>query len=517
MWKNKFKNVELSAPGTVGAWPLSTSSTTGLDVKDKREQTTIWPVPIVKALRAAEQIFTPPRNRFDMMDKFVEHDPELAAGIDIKASMVRRSFRGINLRVGAEITPEEDVLNEYLKTLNEWLNLKRLFYVVAKKLLTYGDWPMLKEIKGGIPKLRHIPNKYLSMVDNLLQLENVDAQIFSGNFYILNEWREERRKIFHRSRVLHFSMEPEGTEIYDQYGRYCFGVYSSSPLLPLTQYVLWKHNIIITDIMLRHKLVPREVHQVNTLGINPQTMGNPGDDIDTRITKANEEITRVLGAYELSIAYVGNDRGYIVQGEAVDISILEPKGMNYHKPNEVIDQINAAYARRLGIPESELMSSKTSAYAEAVIKTSFSTIRTIDLSEVIADKLLEYVREHILLTYPTYAHLVESIYFDIDLVMDQEEERRFRIAALMHQMQDQFTTTEIRQVAGYEKLTDEQQKEIEEMLKRRAENQVQTTIPGRTPGNSASSSIQKRDADKTTSPATPQQREKEQVGLEMIQ
>ncbi|MCK5611462.1 hypothetical protein KAR91_56855 [Candidatus Pacearchaeota archaeon] len=512
-WTNKFKNVDL-AIGPVTPWPLPTDP--GTD-NVPRIPTTIYPAPIVKALRSASEIFQPPRNRFDMMDNFVEHDPELAAGIDIKASMVRRSFRGLLLRVGAEITPEEDVLNEYLKILESWLNLKRLFYVITKKLLTYGDWPMLKEVKGGIPRLSHLPNKYMSIVDNLLQLENVDAQIFYGNFYVLNEYREERRRIFHRNRILHFTIEPEGTEIYDQFGRYCFGVYSASPLLPLTQYILWKHNIIITDIMLRHKLVPREIHKVNTLGINPQTMGNPGDDIDTRIAKANAEITRVLSAYELSIAYVGNDRGYIVQGEAVDIDILEPKGMSYHKPNEVIDQINGAYARRLGIPESELMSTKTSAFAEALIKTSFSTIRTIDLSEVIADKLLGYVKEHIILTYPAYAHLVESIYFDIDLVMDQEEERRFRIASLMHQMQDQFTSTEIRQVAGYEKLTDEQQTEIDEMLKKRAENQVQTTIPGRTPGDTKAQSQNTRESDKTGFPDTPRQREKEKVGLEVYQ
>lgn len=493
VWKNKF-NVTQSASGN------------SLEVRDKREFTGTWPTPIVRALASAEQIFTPPRNRFDLVDKFVENDPELAAGIDIKASMVRRSFRGMFLKVGESVSPEEEVLTEYLKTLADWLNFKRLFYITTKKLLRYGDWPMIKEVKGGLPRLTNMPIKYLSIVDNLRQLEDVDAQIFAGNYYILNEYREAKRKVFHKDRILHFSLEPEGTEIYDQYGRYTFNLYSVSPLLTLTQYILWKHNIIITDIMLRHKLLPREVHAVNTLGINPQTVGAAGDLLDTRIDKANAEIERVLGAYEQSIAYVGADRGYIVQAEGVDISILEPKGLNYHKPNEVIDQINAAYAKRLGVPVSELTSSTTESFATSVVKTSFATIRTVDVAECIADKLLTFVREHVITTYPKYASLVDRIYIDIDLVMDQEEERRFRIGAMMKQM-GTFTDDEIRRVCGYENATEEQKKEIEEAIERMQK------IVGKTPENVTAGSVRKRASDKSEFPDTPRQKEKEQVGM----
>lgn len=512
VWFNRF-NVSmgrgLQTPTIGGA------NTSELDVYDAREQRVPWPVPVVRALQQAEMIFTVPKNRYDLMDKFVENDAELEAGIDIKASMVRKAYRGLRLRVGKDITPEEDVMIEFLKSLDQWLNLKRKYYIVAKKILRYGDWIYVKEIKGGIPRLRTLPIKYMSVVDNITQLENVDIQVFNGNYYVLNEYKEEKRKIFHRSRILHFTYEKEGAEVYDQYGRYTFEVFSPSPLLPLSQYILWKHNIIINDIMQRHKMIPREIHAVNTLGINPQTVGDPGDLYDTRVAKAEAEIKRILKAYETSIAYTGADRGYITQAEAVDISILEPKSTTYLKPNEIIDQINGAYAKRLGIPISELSSLKTESYAGAVIKTSFSTIRTLDLAELIGDKLLEYIREYIIKTYPAYAYMVENIYMDIDLVMDQEEERRFRIASLMAQMEDIFTNTEIRLVCGYEKLTVEQQKEIDEMLDRRAKFQAKTTIPGRTPANTASQQVQRRSSDVSGFPDTPRQREKEQVGLSL--
>lgn len=441
------------------------------------------------------------------MDKFVENDPELAAGIEIKAAMVRKAYRGLRLKVGEEVSPEEDVLMEYLKSLEKWLNIKRLFLVITEKVLRYGDWPMLKEIKGGLPGLKHLPIKYMSVVDNILQLEDVDAQIFNGNYYVLNEYREARRRIFHRRRILHFSYRSEGSEIYDQYGRYTFGIWSPSPILPLTQYVLWKHNIIIDDIVIRHKMIPREVHAVNTLGINPQTVGKPGDNLETRIQKADAEIRRVLTDYEENIAYISADRGYIHQAEGVTISVLEPKSSNYLKPNEAIDQINAAYAKRLGVPVTELTTMKTEAYAGAVIKTSFSTVRTVDIAESIADKLLEFIREHIIETYPSYAHMAENIYIDIDLVMDQEEERRFRIGALMKQMLE-FTGDEIRNVCGYENATTEQRQIIDEMIEKTQ------PIAGRTPGNVSSQQIQRRPSDVSGFPDTPRQREREQVGLE---
>ena len=111
----------------------------------------------------------------------------------------------------------------------------------------------------------------------------MSAQIFEANWYVLNELSDDRRKVFHRKRVLHFTLDPTPMAVTDLLGRYTFGVWSISPLESLKQLILWKHQMLYTDILWRMRNVPREHHRLDLSVFSPD---NYSGSIEERIARA---------------------------------------------------------------------------------------------------------------------------------------------------------------------------------------------------------------------------------------
>jgi len=414
-------------------------------------------LPYLRALPSTEEIAiflgkVPQMNKYEIYRELVRRDPQLNYAITQMSMLVQKSYRGITLKAGPTLEEREKRLLEAAQKDADRLNFEKLFFITAKNLLTYGDFICLKNYDhdGKIVFLQPLPIPYVTILEDLDQKNNVAAQIFEANFYILNEGTEKEQD-YTKDEIVHFALDNYAEEVNDLKGRYTFSVWSVSPLESLKTILFWKLSTILTDILWRKRSVPREHHKLDLSAFSPELFS--GATLEERINKAKKAAEDELKSYAERVRARKPDEGYIT-GKGVEIEYIEPKKVTYVSPNELIAQLDNIISQCFGI-------FPATTYATAVYAGSYTMLYAEVVATRIKEKLLEVLKENLKDKFDEDELAKLDIKLEIILARDRSEVIR-QIAVLA--ATGAFTRDELRELLGFLPLTEEQKKELTEIM-----------------------------------------------------
>ena len=142
-----------------------------------------------------------------------------------------------------------------------------------------------------------------------------------------------KRKIYKNDQVIHISLFSQGHMIKDIYDRWTYGIYGRAPMLSLLKLLAWKDKLIDDDILIKDRMIPREVHQIK---VDIPIQAFPGKTLDEKVQNYRAFIEEIMDDYRQNISRLEPGEHYIVN-DSVSIDVLEPK-INYTTPNDLIDQ-----------------------------------------------------------------------------------------------------------------------------------------------------------------------------------
>jgi len=401
--------------------------------------------------KRAEEFFglPPGANKYEWFKQILYRDAEVFGCVHKLALMVQRSYQGI-------VGDDEEIV-QIARRLAEKLSFRDLFYTVAKHLLTYGDdIYKIYTSHDGVTLLQPLPIQYLTILESEDQIQQYDAQIFEANLYVLNELNDEKRKTFGSDEILHFSIDRIAEEVRDILGRYTFGVWSISPLEPLRTVVMWKHEILLTDILWRSRNVPREHHKLDLSMFEPTAF--PGATADERLTKARESAKGVLKDYAERIIERRPDQAYVTD-KGVEIDVVEPRTARYMSPDPLLDQLNRSIFATIGPPESAVYGRGRATFASELVVSSYATLTATSLAERIRKPLKDLLIRHLSILGYDYDRIQQAD-IKLQLVLDIDRGEMIRQAAVLRAM-GIMTPNELRRWLGYDPLPPEVLKELQ--------------------------------------------------------
>lgn len=459
--------------------------------------------PVVQTFKLAREIFSKQLNKYQLFREMERADPELYGDIQDFAHTVGACYVGVIVGSGETLDAKEELLLEKAKELATLYDLRSRFYIIGKHLIRDGNCVYCTDLTGTISAdtsttaaqlqqkedqsppetitntLTILPMPYLSAVDELSQVNKteVDTQIFEGNYYVLNEQNDTKRKVYPKNKVLAFKLEQEGEEVEDLMKRYTFNVWSESPLTALKLTVLYKRSSTLDDMSWRHRMLPREHHKIPLEAYIPENYsGTPEQKLDAAKTAAETE----LQAYAQRLQNIDPDQHYITSPE-VEVNIVEPRSTTYKDPNESIEQQNRSIHRATGLPP--MSGESRSSYAYGLIVASYATLRAKNVAEHIKAVFEPFLRAQLKLrsergNYKAGGELatftdedVDKVSIKLQLVLDKDRSEMIRRAAMMTET-GSFLKNEIRDEAGYPPLSEEDQAKTVEAPRSR----------GKTPG-----------------------------------
>jgi len=419
--------------------------------------------PVLKPLKDIYSRIVNISNKYDLYRMFVECDPELYGALNRIALMVRAAYKGIGVRIGHKLDEKEQRLLRYCAEFEQKYDLRSLFYSVAFHLLRDGDDIYYIDMNRGLKELQPLPIHALTILESTDQIDDISAQIFQANYYILNEgygsevYGPIEQKIFPKEKILHFSLNNRAEVVYDIRGRYTFGIWSISPLEALRSQLLWKLVLRINDIILRHRLVPRMHHKLDLSAYDPTRFS--GETLEARISAAKEAAKSELEDYKSAIAtplkHVDQD---FITGKNTEISYVEPRHITYVDPNPLLDQINKSIFAATGAHEASVTGRGRSTYASELVVASYTLLSAEALADIIKMKVLQLVRRHIRSKYPKEGFTEEDLNkIDIrfQFMLGLEKSEAVRRAAVISAM-GIATIDELRDEVGlFEPLSEE--------------------------------------------------------------
>ena len=449
-------------------------------------------------------------NKYEIYRTLVEIDPELYGALNRLALMVRHAYQGIGVAFGKELDPKEEELLRIVTDFERKWKLRDLFYSVAFHLLRDGDDIYVVKIEDGVGlvDMKPLPIAYVTIVESEDQIGNAGAQVFEPNIYVLNEMDQPleyggKRQTWTKDEVIHFSLNNKAELIYDTVGRLTFGVWSLSPLEPLKPRLYWKLAVLIDDIILRHRLVPREHHKLDLSAFDPNLFA--GETLEDRIRKAKEAARKHIDEYKRTIAQPLKevDKSYIT-GKDVEITYVEPRHVTYIDPNPLLDQISRSIMAAIGAPEAAVTGRGRGTYATELVVASYAALCAEAIADIIKEKVLELVRRSIRAKYRNRFtdEDLNKIDIRIKLMLGFEKSEAVRRAAVMATT-GIATIEELRNEVGLLRpLTEEEKQRLSNnMTSKRGRN-----IAERTQADILSDYIRRREEPEPVTPESEHQR-----------
>jgi len=251
---------------------------------------------------------------------------------------------------------------------------------------------------------------------------------------------------------MHFSLSRRAHEVTDIKNRYTYGIYSISPLEPLVPDIYWKRSIKIDDILLRHKIVPREHHKLDLTGIKPERFAGTVEEK----YKAMEDLAKQkLKEYRDTIKEKEVDEGWVTS-HGVEIGYVEPKHVSYLEPNRVIDQINLSIANATRYPPS-LSGGPRGSYASEYIIAGTLAVDARHVARQIAKKLENWLREKC----SGSPELKRKLHIKLQYVLNYERAELARIIAILAAT-GSFYRNEIRELWGADPIAEDELVQIKQ-------------------------------------------------------
>ena len=391
---------------------------------------------------------------YDTIERMVE-DERIVSIVSLFCAMVEESYKRI------EFEPEDDFEDyeldtaeiEILKTaklIAKKLEFRTKFHDYAWQLITHGDVFERYELKSDIvsSEIIPIPLNNVRVIEESSQAEsgNSDLIMREEMIDIRGDDNPDENEVLKKEKYIHISIKNHGVWRRDKNGGDTFSIYSKPPLSVLSTQLNWKKKTIENDILWKNKTVPRVKHTLKMPAITPNRYQGT---MDEKVAKAKAEAQKIVEEFITSTQNMRPDAD-IVTSDAVETGIVEAKSTNYQKPNEVLNQINAAINTVHGIPEGLTGGKDTSISMESA--GIFAGLRVKHVSNKIATALERILKEQLLIagTGATEEN-IERIVIKIDDSLTKELFDKFKIA-LSAKAAGVFTKQEIRQLCGYSAL-----------------------------------------------------------------
>jgi len=434
-----------------------------------------------------------------------EVDPELCGAIDRIAKMVRASYQGFGVRVGAELSDPESKLMEYLEEFEDDFRIKDHFYAIADTMLTYGDSVYRIQLADnvGLAELRSLPMEYLTAVEKEDQIGDVNSQVFGAEIYVLNESAMQGSNAdedkWDKDEILHFALNNISATVYDLKGRYTYGVWSQSPIESLRAKLLWKLSLTINDIMLRQHLIPRQHHKLDLSAFDPKFF--PGDTLEERYAAAQAAAEDYLKDYKTNVATPLKEVDKsVITDMTTEIGYIEPKNVTYIDPNPLIDQIGKGIWAAIGPVESATTGGGANTYASELVVSSYASMGALIISDIIKTEFVRLAKKHIKRKHPgEFDEDLDKIDIKIQFALGIEKGEQVRQFAVMSAT-GIVTMDEARSEIGLGPLSEDQKEElIAQQVERGRGGQFNRTI-----GDIISDYVRRTEDDHE--PTTPQSR-----------
>ena len=319
-------------------------------------------------------------NRYYEMEYYIDHDPAVFGSLKFIALTVSDVYKPL----GHEI--QKEVRN------------------IVFNLMAFGDVVMTK--KGTM-----LPLCELSIVDEQKRIGNTspDPVITEANYYVLNELQRSKRKVYTKDDVIHLSLFSQGHMIKDIHGRWTYGIYGRAPMLSLLKLLAWKDKLVDDDILIKDRMIPREVHKLKIeVPQNIFTGGQQKKSPLELLEAYRQYVKTITDQYRASISTMGPGEHYIIN-EDVEIDILEPK-INYSTPNDLIDQLTQYIIGVFNVPISAVLGTSKSSYAAELAVAAYYTVQ--------ANALVGLVNEYLKVRYPEKAEQLDSVNVVLDIWKD---------------------------------------------------------------------------------------------------
>ncbi len=268
------------------------------------------------------KMYTNPSNRIELcrqIDEFIENNPEIANSIKLYASYI--TFGSINVKLDDYIV---NIIADDEKTLQRARNIidrfekyskiKRLMYIIAKDLVSYGD-AFLEKIydtaTGRLLSVAYIPsNKVLILIDDygnikkIYQVLDENIRLTDMNESVLNDFLDEKKIIeYNKNEIIHFS---DGT----------LPGFSDSPLRNLLS--VWKSYKLIEEALIIHRITRSRRILVFFLDVT----GKEPQKVQSILQKFVRKLTNAF-SINISESMITSRKSVIKQGSDIVIPITK--------------------------------------------------------------------------------------------------------------------------------------------------------------------------------------------------
>jgi len=308
------------------------------------------------------------------------------------------------------------------------------------------------------------------------------------NYYVLNEGYDQQQ-VFKASECVHFNWGR--IELVDDIlGRRTLGVWNVSPLEPLRAKLLWKHVILLNDMLWRSVNVPRRHHKLPSEPFDPDKFS--GKTREERLEKARAAAVKALEEYASQLKLHEVERDFITLDD-VEIEIVEPK-LKWTDPNELLQQIDESIYAAIGVPRSAVSGLRGGTFATELVVSSYFFHRARHLAHLIGQKLIEVAIMHLESKIGLdFVDLYDLISVDVYTELFLREQAR--TVAILSQL-GIFSKSELRAMLGFSP-------QVPEEL-------LEETLHGgtvRSPGQILASEVRRTQPER---PETPQSKEARQ-------
>jgi hypothetical protein len=426
----------------------------------------------------------------EMLEQLFIWDPAVGGALDRESTLIAQCYKGPYLKDTDKTTdPLELEMVQKAKEVSETMRMSDQFEMYGELLTLFGD--VYVDVRDSMT-YKVIPNKFVSLLEKQEQIGNFVPGILltQANYMVFNEMLPGQF-ILGPGEFIHLKYKDTPVFSTDRKGRWTFGMYSVSPVQRAVISV-WQMRITsIIDILYRWRMVPREIHSVDSTLFALDQFDGGGLD---RLASSQIEANKYIEAYNKSIADQAPDQGYTVL-DTIEITLLESKANSYMKTNELIDQLSGNIWTALNMPKSVVTGDGAGSYASELVISNYVSEKALQIAHKIKPMMLDNLRTR--LHAMNSAYPVEKLDLKLELSMAATRLETFREMAIMGTL-NCFTQSEIRERLGYEPLSEEQKKEIAQVQKDALDAQVEASnklaAGDKNPETSHSSGSHKQDS-----------------------
>ena len=320
--------------------------------------------------------------------------------------------------------------------------VKPILYDIAFKVVMDGDAVYRVELNKGLSRLVYLPMTHLTAREyhpDTGELETDPIQV--ANYYILNEGYD-KQQVYPASECVHFNWGR--IELVDDIlGRRTLGIWNVSPLEPLRAKLLWKHVILLNDMLWRSVNVPRRHHKLPSEPFDPDKFS--GKTREERLERARQAAVKALEDYANQLRLHEVERDFITLDD-VEIEVVEPK-LKWTDPNQLLEQIDESIYAAIGVPKSAVSGMRGGTFATELVVSSYFFHRSRHLAHLIGANLIKVAIMHLESKHGLeYSDLYD--YISVDVYTELFLREQARTVAILSQL-GIFSKSELRAMLGY--------------------------------------------------------------------